>query len=105
MIDKSLAVRKGRRIPERLLLAFAWMGGAAAAKFAQIISGHKKLKTDYTASLNLIVMFQVSLILAIWSFQVTSDMQDKNVTALESWMGKPDTPDRPKRFGPGSKKN
>lgn len=102
MIDKVFAMRSFWRIPENLLLTLAWMGGAAGAKFAQIISGHKTLKLDFTVSLNLIVFFQLSVALAVWSYQVTADMQDQNITALQSLMGKEDKPDRPRRFGPGA---
>lgn len=104
ILDKACAVHRLRRVPEKFLLVLAWLGGAAAAKFAQIISGHKSLKLDFTTNLNLIVIFQLSLMLAIWSAQVTGRMQDENVTALQSWMGKDDKPARPKRFGPGSEK-
>ena len=102
ILDKAFAVRRAWRVPEKLLLTLAWAGGGAGAKFAQIISGHKKLKFDFTVNLNLIIIFQVSLVLAVWSYQITSRMQDQNISALQSWMGKDDKPKRPKRFGPGS---
>lgn len=103
IIDKACAVHQVRRVPEAFLLALSWAGGAAAAKFAQIISGHKTLKFGFSATLNLIVIFQFSVVLAIWSYQHTANLQHQNITAFEAWMGKPDKPDRPKRFGPGTR--
>lgn len=102
IFDKACAVHQTRRVPEPFLLALSWVGGAAAAKLAQITSGHKTLKFTFSASLNLIVIFQFSVILAIWSYQYTETLQNQNITALESLLGKPDRPERPKRFGPGS---
>ena len=102
LVDKGLAVNRMRVLPDRLLLTLAWMGGAAGAKFAQIILAHRTQGRSYTTNLNLIVLFQVCLMAAVWSAQVTSNMQNENVSMLESWMGKDDKPAKPKRFGPGS---
>ena len=102
LVDKGLAVNRMRALPDRLMLTLAWMGGAAGAKFAQIILAHRTQGRSYTTNLNLIVLFQVCLMAAVWSAQVTSNMQNENVSMLESWMGKDDKPAKPKRFGPGS---
>lgn len=103
ILDKVLVTRRIYGIPEGSLLAMSWMGGAVGAKLAQIVSGHKKLRVAFTVNLNLIIFLQVSAALAIWSYQITSNMQDKNISMLESWMGKDDKPEGPRRFGPGSK--
>ncbi len=100
--DKALAVRGMRRVPEQHLLMLAWAGGAFGVKLVRLFSRHKKLKYDSNISLNLILLFQVSAALAIWSYQFTSDLQDENMTMLESWMGKDEKAARPTRFGPGS---
>ncbi len=102
--DKYCAVHRLRRVPERTLLAMSFMGGTAGAKLARMISGHKRLKTGFTVSLNLITFFQLGVAAAAWSgqygegglglenFALTSQSSAESVAAQ----------DPPRRFGPGS---
>lgn len=110
IVDKGLAVHRCRRIPERFLLTLSFAGGAAAAKFAQILTGHKTLKVDFTASLSLIAFLQLGVAAAIWSEQMR--LEDLPVyQRLASKYGPEPTEDvqyvakessQPRRFGPGS---
>ncbi len=103
LFDKWLSARRRLRVPEKWLLALSWLGGAPGAKIAQVFFGHRPLKLGFTTNLNLILIFQIAIVLAAWSGQVTMKMQDENITAMEKWMGKSDKSEGPKRFGPGSK--
>ena len=105
VIDRILAAHRFWRVPEKLLLSLAWIGGAMGAKYAQLVSGHKKLKHDFSVNLNLIIILQIGLGLAVWSYQFTGQMEDQDISALQSWLGEGDKPKPPKRFGPGSGKN
>lgn len=103
IVDKMLSTYRKLRVPEKWLLILSWLGGAIGAKIAQVLFGHRPLKLGFTTNLNLILIFQIGIMLAAWSGQVTMKMQDENITALEKWMGKSDKPNEPSRFGPGSK--
>lgn len=46
-VDKSLARKKARRIPERTLLFWAWIGGAIGAFLGMRIFHHKTLKPKF----------------------------------------------------------
>jgi len=99
LIDKICAVNKLWRFPETMLLTLSFFGGAAGAKLGQILLGHKTLKVDFTASLNLIAIFQIALAGAIWSQQLRADgvlLHEKFVSSSQK------SNEGPKRFGPGS---
>ncbi|MDA8585593.1 DUF1294 domain-containing protein [Rhodobacteraceae bacterium] len=104
LLDKLCAVNQLPRVPEWFLLFLSWIGGAVAAKFVQIISGHKSLKLDFTVNLNLIIIFQLALTMGVWTYQNTNSLRDDNLSVLQTWLGGKDDskPDRPRRFGPGS---
>lgn len=108
IVDKGFAVYRKRRIPEKLLLALALVGGAVGSKAAQIVSGHKTLKVDFCASLNLIVFLQLGLAAAVWSEVVREDARTlASVFAGDEAEAEEielvsDEPVRPRRFGPGS---
>ncbi|MCV6593213.1 MAG: DUF1294 domain-containing protein [Silicimonas sp.] len=105
--DRLLARYGWFRVPEKALLALAWVGGSPAAKLVQILSGHKSLAMNYTTSLHLIVMLQVCLSLAVWGAVYTGRVKTEEATVLETWIGhvaqeEEEEPPKPKRFGPGS---
>jgi uncharacterized membrane protein YsdA (DUF1294 family) len=101
LIDKVCAVNKLWRFPETMLLTLSFFGGAVGAKLGQIILGHKKLKVDFTASLNLIAIFQIALAGAIWSAQLRADgVLVHEMFVSSSQDAKKD--EGPRRFGPGS---
>lgn len=103
--DKGFAVYDKRRVPERVLLSLAFAGGAAGSKLAQIVCGHKRLKTDYCASLSLIAFLQLGAAAAIWSETVRDEASSFYRSALLALVGydeAEDEPTMPRRFGPGS---
>ncbi len=103
IIDKGFAVYKKRRVPENLLLALSFSGGAVGAKIAQIISGHKTLKLEFTVSLNLIAFLQLGMAAAVWSQQLHQDGIVVREVLLASFEKEEEMkPAIPRRFGPGS---
>jgi len=73
-LDKTAAadkVNRGRsRVPERVLLTLAALGGSPGALLARPVFRHKTRKQPFSAWLTLIVFVQVAAIvtgLAIWS--------------------------------------
>lgn len=110
IMDKGFAVYEKARIPEKLLLALSFSGGAAGAKLAQIISGHKRLKLDFCVSLSLIAFLQLGAAAAVWSHtvrmqtpdiykEVRGHFQEEETTSVRR-VSKENA--MPRRFGPGS---
>ncbi|MDR7118321.1 DUF1294 domain-containing protein [Caulobacter sp. BE254] len=67
--DKLAAVRGRSRIPERLLLVLAALGGSVGALVARPVFRHKTRKQPFGAWLTLIVFTQAAAIvagLAVW---------------------------------------
>lgn len=67
--DKLAAVQGQSRVPERLLLVLAALGGSPGALAARPVFRHKTRKQPFGAQLTLIVFFQVAAIaagLAVW---------------------------------------
>jgi uncharacterized membrane protein YsdA (DUF1294 family) len=67
--DKLAAVRGQSRIPERLLLLLAALGGSPGAVLARPVFRHKTRKQPFGAWLTLIVFVQAAAIvagLAVW---------------------------------------
>lgn len=104
--DKSCAVHQRRRVSERTLLVLSFLGGTAGARLARMVSGHKRLKTGFTVSLNLITFFQIGVAAAAWSGQYGQGGFALDDFALASHPATPEIsnepPAAPKRFGPGS---
>lgn len=70
-VDKWLARKGKRRLPEAFLLQLALLGGSPAAKFAQHRLRHKTRKQPFGARLNGIVALHVLLlgtmcVLTVW---------------------------------------
>lgn len=102
--DKLAAMNFWWRVSEDFQLTLSFLGGAPAAKLAQIFYRHKMLRVEFTASLNLIAFFHLGLAAAIWSttqpFIGNIIVQDVVATASAT---ESDTDDAlPRRFGPGS---
>lgn len=60
--DKHLAYRKKTRIPEFVLLMFAFLGGAFGALCAMIFFRHKTLHKLFTISIPIFLFIQLSLV-------------------------------------------
>jgi uncharacterized membrane protein YsdA (DUF1294 family) len=60
--DKWQSTRKGRRIPERVLLGCAFFGGTIAAKAAQLFFNHKTKKQPFKSRLNVILGAQLAVL-------------------------------------------
>lgn len=111
IVDKGCAVHNRQRVPEGLLLSLSFAGGAAGAKLAQILTGHKTLKTDFCVSLSLIAFLQLGLAAAVWSETARSgavgfyermariEFREPEAEAITP-VAKENA--MPKRFGPGS---
>jgi uncharacterized membrane protein YsdA (DUF1294 family) len=102
--DKLAAMHFWRRAPEWVLLGLSIIGGTPTAKIMQIVAGHKMLREDFTLNLNLIAVFHLALGVAIWA--ATSPLLQRlelyQIAQTASPEPKPDVPDVPRRFGPGS---
>jgi uncharacterized membrane protein YsdA (DUF1294 family) len=67
-IDKSLATRESRRIPETTLYLLAFLGGSPGAYLAMHVFRHKTVKGTFRIVFWLIVAVQIALI--IWAARV-----------------------------------
>ena len=106
LIDKLAAMNFWRRLPEPFLLTLAVAGGAPASKLAQLLTGHKTLRPDFTIQLNLIVVFHLAVGLAAWSASspaagVLALSEIRETASVAEETPKPDLA-MPRRFGPGS---
>ena len=61
-IDKYMAVRKGRRIPEAVLLVIAFFFGAIGAAFGMILFNHKTNKMLFRILVPLFAVFNYFLL-------------------------------------------
>ncbi|KGO95464.1 DUF1294 domain-containing protein [Flavobacterium enshiense] len=61
-IDKWLAVNQKSRIPERFLLAFAFMGGSIGALSGMVLYRHKISKLSFLWKFFVILIFQALLV-------------------------------------------
>jgi uncharacterized membrane protein YsdA (DUF1294 family) len=103
-MDKSRAKRRAWRIPERVLLTLALIGGWPAAKFAQRSLRHKTRKEPFRTMLNIIGGFQLCLIcIAISPVPVIGPLIDGAGALLSRFAPSEQEPSAlPRRFGPGS---
>ena len=65
--DKHLARRHRWRIPERALLALAWLGGAAGMLLAMQLFRHKTQHKRFTILVPLTLFFQLFLLFLFFS--------------------------------------
>lgn len=110
IMDKGFAVYAKPRVPEKLLLGMSFFGGAIGALLAQFLTGHKRLKVNFRASLMLIAFLQASAVAAIWSETVRTEFREVYESAFSG--RSQEEPRRimtvsrdremPRRFGPGS---
>ncbi|WP_188670063.1 DUF1294 domain-containing protein [Neptunicoccus cionae] len=63
--DKRQAEKRGWRVPENTLLALAILGGSLGAKWAQYALRHKTRKQPFALVLNLILITQILLVVAL----------------------------------------
>lgn len=64
--DKAAAADKRARVPERVLLTLAVLGGSPGALLARPVFRHKTRKQPFSAWLTLIVFVQIAVI-AAWA--------------------------------------
>ena len=65
--DKRQAIKGGRRISERSLLTFVFLGGTIGASLAMLIFRHKTAKVSYLWKFFGIIVIQ--LLICYWIFQ------------------------------------
>jgi uncharacterized membrane protein YsdA (DUF1294 family) len=101
LFDRAAATRFWHRVPESWLLMAAFLGGIVTAKLMQILSGHKRLRDQFTLNLNLIGFFHLMLGIAVWS-ATTPLANQLAVTEVADTVAEAEVAPEPKRFGPGS---
>lgn len=68
--DKIGARRRGRRVPENVLHAFAFIGGTVGALAAQNLFRHKTAKRSFRIVFWVLVLMQVGIVAwALWYFR------------------------------------
>lgn len=60
--DKMLAKKNKRRVPERILFAFAFLGGSVAEYITMLIIRHKTLHKRFMIGLPVIIILQIAAI-------------------------------------------
>lgn len=87
-VDKANAVQGLSRVPEKVLLAFAFFGGWPAAKLAQHVFGHRTKKQPFRSQLNRIPLIWLGFImffgLMSWSHTLSFELFKPTVTP-ELW--------------------
>lgn len=63
--DKLLAKKNGRRVPEKVLFIFAFLGGAVAEFITMKIIRHKTLHKKFMLGLPAIIIVQFAVIVLI----------------------------------------
>jgi uncharacterized membrane protein YsdA (DUF1294 family) len=109
-LDKRRALRAGWRIPERVLLFLALLGGAPGAKLGQWVFRHKTRGRWFGGVLNAVVLVQIGVLVAV---TVPADKLSAEglregaakAAALFAPQGPAPQKTLPRRFGPGSDVN
>lgn len=65
-IDKWLAISQKRRVPEKLLLSAALIGGSLGAVLGMIVFRHKVSKTSFLVKFLFVVGIQIGLYFLIF---------------------------------------
>jgi len=63
--DKYLAIKNKRRIPEKMLFAFALFGGSAGLLLAMLIFKHKTSKSSFIVKFCGILFLQVIVVITL----------------------------------------
>ena len=71
--DKFLAKNQKRRISERTLLSFVFLGGTIGSGIAMFIFRHKTAKKSYLWKFWLLVTLQIGLLYLVYYFGFLSD--------------------------------
>ena len=71
--DKFLAKNQKRRISERTLLSFVFLGGTIGSGIAMLLFRHKTAKKSYLWKFWLLASFQIGLIFLVYYFGILSD--------------------------------
>lgn len=106
-LDKRRAVQDGWRVPERVLLFLALLGGSPGAKLGQWVLRHKTRKQPFGVLLNMIVVVQIVAVVAVTvpvGNITTFRMSDGVAMAMALFAPAGSKPEKvlPHRFGPGS---
>lgn len=60
--DKQLAIEQKRRISERTLLSFVFLGGTVGSGLAMLIFRHKTSKSSFVLKFSIIVFIQILIL-------------------------------------------
>jgi uncharacterized membrane protein YsdA (DUF1294 family) len=71
--DKYLATNHKKRIPERTLLSFVFLGGTIGSGIAMILFRHKTAKKSYLWKFWLLVTLQILMLYLCFNFGILSD--------------------------------
>ena len=103
LFDKRQAVEGGWRVPERILLLSALLGGSIGAKIAQRRFRHKTRKQPFRLYLDLIVVLHICAAALMTYAPARLAASDAIGGLLPSeGLSFGDGPKKPRRFGPGS---
>jgi len=64
--DKQLAIRQRRRISERTLLSFVFLGGTIGCGLAMLLFRHKIAKASYLLKFSAILIIQIIVLFWIY---------------------------------------
>jgi uncharacterized membrane protein YsdA (DUF1294 family) len=67
ILDKAQAVRRRSRVPERVLLGLALLGGSPGLVVGMAAARHKTRKVSFLLRLGAILVVQASVLAAAWS--------------------------------------
>ena len=73
-VDKRRAIQREWRLPERLLLGLALIGGSIGAVAAQRRLRHKTLKQPFASELMMIVGLQAGIMTCLSAFGIAQQM-------------------------------
>jgi uncharacterized membrane protein YsdA (DUF1294 family) len=68
--DKRLAIKNRRRIPEKTLLTFVFIGGTIGSGLAMLVFKHKTSKESYLLKFYGIITIQVFVLFGLFYFKL-----------------------------------